>query len=380
MTDPIRTVIYGANKQEISFYQSLVDKHGSPLLLFDSSKLKQQYRALQQALPNVDLFYAIKALPQIDVLKKLDELEAGFDVASSGELDILLSLKVGGRRTIHTHPVKSDKDIRDALRFGSTTFVIDNLDELKKLQPYRGRVGILLRVSFRSENAKVDLSKKFGCTENEVADIILQAEQLGLHIKGLSFHVGSQCETSDQYVAAIHSCRDMMLELNQKVKAPLSILDIGGGFPADYALESIDILEFCKPIRTALESLPEDWHIYAEPGRYLIAPAVTCVTTIIGKSIRYGMPWYYIDDGVYGSFSGKIFDHTEYPLQVLKEGETSPSVLAGPTCDSIDIIDEHIELPELNIGDLIIGHQMGAYTAATRTRFNLLKEAKFIVL
>ena len=96
--------------------------------------------------------------------------------------------------------------------------------------------------------------------------------------------------------------------------------------------------------------------------------------------MRYGMPWYYLDDGVYGSFSGKIFDHAEYPLQVLKEGETSPSVLAGPTCDSIDIIDEQIELPELKIGDFIIGHQMGAYTAATRTRFNLLKEAKFIVL
>ncbi len=92
------------------------------------------------------------------------------------------------------------------------------------------------------------------------------------------------------------------------------------------------------------------------------------------------MPWYYIDDGVYGSFSGKIFDHAEYPLQVLNDGKTTTSVLAGPTCDSIDIIDEHIELPELDIDDLIIGHQMGAYTAATRTRFNLLKEAKFIVL
>ena len=380
MTDPTRTVVYGASEQDCQFYQSLVEQHGSPLLLFDSSKLKSQYRALQWALPNVDLFYAIKALPQIDVLNVIDELEAGFDVASSGELDILLSLKIGGRRTIHTHPIKSDKDIRDALRFGSTTFVIDNLDELKKLQPYRGRVGILLRVSFRSENAKVDLSKKFGCTEDEVADIILQAEQLGLHIKGLSFHVGSQVETADKHVVAITTCRDIMQELNQKVKSPLSILDIGGGFPADYALQSIDIMKFCQPIRDALASLPDDWHIYAEPGRYLIAPAVTCVTTIIGKSKRFGMPWYYIDDGVYGSFSGKIFDHAEYPLQILNDGKKTPSVLAGPTCDSIDIIDEHIELPDLNIGDLIIGHQMGAYTAATRTRFNLLKEAKFIVL
>ncbi len=376
---PVRKVIYGATEQEVARYQALVKQHGSPLLVFNPQVLRNQYQQLQQALPNVSLFYAIKALPQEEVIQVLNELDAGFDVASSGELELLLKLKISGRRTIHTHPIKRDKDIRDALRFGSTTFVVDNLDELKKLLPYRGRVGVLLRVSFRSADAKVDLSKKFGCPDTEVATIVRLAEQLGLHIKGLSFHVGSQCETASKHIAAIERCHELMEEVNTIARAPLSVLDIGGGFPADYGLTGQRIADFCAPIAAALAKLPEDWHLYAEPGRYLVAPSVTSITTVVGKANRVGLPWYYLDDGVYGSFSGKIFDHADHPLQVFREGETQTSVLAGPTCDSIDIIDEAIALPELEIGDLIIGHQMGAYTAATRTRFNLLPDAKFII-
>lgn len=373
-----RKVVYGATEQEITYYKSLVEKHGSPLLVFRPQVLIDHYLRLKEALPGVDMFYAIKALPEIAILETLDKLGCGFDVASSGELALLSSLKVSGRRTIHTHPIKRDKDIRDALRFGSTTFVVDNLDELKKLLPYSKRIGVLLRVSFRSADAKVDLSKKFGCPDTDVADIIKQAESLGLHIKGLSFHVGSQCKTSAKHVEAIERCHDLMQEINQTAKAPLSMLDIGGGFPADYDLVGISIKEFCKPIVQVLKKLPQDWHLYAEPGRYLVAPAVTSITTVIGKSTRVGLPWYYLDDGVYGSYSGKIFDHIEHPIQILRDGEKQKSVLAGPTCDSIDIIDDDVELPELQIGDYIIGHQMGAYTAATKTRFNLLPDAKFI--
>jgi ornithine decarboxylase len=375
-----RKLIIGASAEEAEHWQALVKTHGSPLLIFDRRVLKQQYEKLQDALPGVSLYYAIKALPHSDVLETLDELDAGFDVASSGELELLLSIKVSGRRTIHTHPIKRDKDIRDALRFGSTTFVVDNLDELKKLVPYRSRIGVLLRVSFRSESAVVDLSKKFGCVEGDVPGLVQEAEQMGLHVKGLSFHVGSQCQTPDKHVEAIQRCHALMQQVNEKAKAPLATLDIGGGFPADYKLEGLDIGAFCAPIRAELNVLPADWHLLAEPGRYLVAPAVTSITTVIGKAVRNGTPWYYMDDGVYGSYSGQIYDHTIYPLQVLKQGELTESVLTGPTCDSIDVIDESIALPDLEIGDLIIGHQMGAYTAATKTRFNLLPDATFITI
>jgi len=375
-----RTIIYSANQQQKASYEALIKQHGSPLLIYDQNILKQQYHALQKALPNVELYYAVKAHPNEAIIQTIDELDGGFDIASAGEMDLLLQQKVSGRRTVHTHPIKKDQEIRDALRFGATTFVIDNIDELKKLLPYKSRVGVLLRISFRSSNAIVDLSKKFGCDIQEAKEITLAAEKLGIHIKGFSFHVGSQCENADKHVEAIHSCQKLMLDLNQTLKQPLSTLDIGGGFPADYSLKGIDITVFCAPISKALQTLPDDWHLLAEPGRYLVAPAVTSITTVTGKSIRHGRRWYYLDDGVYGSYSGQIFDHAIYPLQIMQKGETHPSILAGPTCDSIDIVAEDILLPELQIGDLVIGLQMGAYTAATKTRFNSLPDAKFISL
>ncbi len=373
-----RTVQFGADRETTRHYQQLVEQHGSPLLVYDASVLQQQFKALQLALPKVDLYYAVKAHPNAEIIKTIDELGGGFDIASAGEMDLLLAHKISGRRTIHTHPIKKDQEIRDALRFGATTFVVDNMYELQKLLPYRSRVGVLLRISFRSENAIVDLSRKFGCDLHDTTKIIFEAAKLDIHIKGLSFHVGSQCDNAAKHVEAINSCQQLMLELNQQLTKPLSILDIGGGFPADYTLQGQDIEQFCAPIRKALAKLPNDWHILAEPGRYLVAPAVTSITSITGKSIRNDLRWYYLDDGVYGSYSGQIFDHACYPLQTLNTGDTHPSILAGPTCDSIDIVAENIELPELEIGDLIIGHQMGAYTAATKTRFNSLPDAKFV--
>jgi ornithine decarboxylase len=375
-----RRILIGATAEERARLEALVAQHGSPLLLFDPSTLRQQYQALKKALPGIDLYYAVKAHPNERIIRELDALDAGFDVASAGEMDMLMDLKISGRRTIHTHPIKKDQEIRDALRFGATTFVVDSIDELKKLTPYRARVGILLRISFRSTQAVVDLSRKFGCESDDAPAIIHAATALGLHIKGLSFHVGSQCSNADKHVEAIRHCHKIMLQLNSSGCTPMSCLDIGGGFPADYALEGFDIGLFCAPIRKALAELPNDWHILAEPGRFLIAPAVTSVTTVTGKSMRHGIRWYYLDDGVYGSFSGQIFDHAQYPLQILREGTCQPSILAGPTCDSIDIVAEGIDLPELETGDLVIGHQMGAYTAATKTRFNSLPDARFICL
>ncbi len=374
-----RRVLAGATPADTESWQALVAEYGSPLLVFDPAVLESQYHALSSALPGVELFYAVKAHPNEHIVRTLDALGCGFDVASAGEMDLLMDLKIPGRRTIHTHPIKKDREIRDALRFGATTFVVDNPDELAKLVPYRDRVGVLLRVSFRSIQATVDLSRKFGCEPDEATGIATHARQLGIHVKGLSFHVGSQCTSPEKHVEAIGRCHELMQSVSRSGSAPMSTLDIGGGFPTDYDLDGIDIDAFCAPIRGALAELPDYWHLMAEPGRYLVAPAVTSITTVTGKSMRHGIAWYYLDDGVYGSYSGQIFDHAIYPLQVLRSGTARRSILAGPTCDSIDIVAEDILLPELQTGDLVIGHRMGAYTAATKTRFNSLPDARFVI-
>jgi len=373
---------YGATEDEKNTYLELVKQHGSPLLVISREKLLHQYNTLRQQLPGVALYYAIKAFPHPDIIKILDEAGANFDVASAGEIDLLQAQSISGRRSIHTHPIKKDAEIRAALRGGSTTFVVDNIDEMKKLLPYRQRIGILLRVSFRSETTKIDLSRKFGCAPDNVIELVEQAEKLGAHIRGLSFHVGSQSTSPQAHVDAIERCSQIINEAASVSANPMDILDIGGGFPVSYNFEEMDTNSYFQPIRQALEEhVPSVSRIIAEPGRYLIAPAVTAISSVSGKARRGDYQWYYLDDGVYGSYSGQIFDHACYPLQILNDSpEREAAIIAGPTCDSIDIVAEDIMLPALQDGDLVIGHMMGAYTYATSTHFNSLTGAKVIVV
>ena len=325
------------------------------------------------------MYYAIKANPHPGVIQTLANQGCNFDIATSGEIKLLQVAKVEPSRCIHTHPIKRDQDIRDALRFGCTTFVIDNLQEIEKFVPYRARVGLLLRVSFPNSASPVDLSKKFGCTPTQVDDLVTRAHGLGLHVKGLSFHAGSQCLSPHNHLLAIESCLDLMANHNQRHERAMSILDIGGGFPVSYDNSAPAIEDFCQPLRKALAKLPKHFTIMAEPGRFLVAEAGTAICSVIGNAPRINGHWYYLDDGVYDLFSGRIYDHAAYPIHVFDDGQPlSTATLAGPTCDSIDVIAESISLPPLNIGDIVVGKMMGAYTNASATDFNLFPRAKVI--
>jgi len=358
----------------------LAQHHGTPLLVIDCDAIRSQYRALAAALPGVGLHYALKPLPFAPVVAALRDLGANFDVATTGEIDLVRSQGVPADRCIHTHPIKSFADIAAALRFGIRTFVADNPDEFRKFAPYRRRAELLLRVSFRNPSAVVDLSRKFGCEPAAARPMLEMARGLGVRVRGLSFHVGSQVADHTKYVEAIDACREIMIEARGDGH-DLDVLDIGGGFPVAYAGAPPKIGEFCRPIRRELKSLPPGTRVIAEPGRYIAAAAGTCVTAVIGRAQREGRWWYYLDDGIYGSFSGQHYDHALYPVDCLdRHGPRHPCVLAGPTCDSIDVIHEDIPLPELQIGDLLVGRMMGAYTQATATDFNFIPRARMVAV
>jgi ornithine decarboxylase len=358
----------------------LVTRYGSPLFIIDAARVRAQYRRLAAALPGVDLHYALKPLPHFSVIDTLHVEGACFDLATNGEVELVRRLKVAPERCIHTHPIKRDSDIRTALSYGVDRFVIDNPDELRKFVKYRNRSSLLIRVSFSSPEARCDLSRKFGCEPQAVSDLLRLAADLRIKIDGLSFHVGSQAAGPAMFIEAIARCGELMRSAVQMGHNP-GILDIGGGFPVDYRERSMPIEEFCAPIRAALAELAPTMRVIAEPGRYICAPAAISVTTVMGRALRGGRWWYYLDDGLYGSYSGQIYDHAAYPVEALvPAGATHPSVLAGPTCDSIDVINEHLDLPKLDVGDLIVGRAMGAYTWASASEFNFFPRATVLAL
>ncbi len=363
-------------------YQKLVSQFGSPLLILDKATIRYQYLALHKALPNVTLHYALKPLPLNTVVSVLKELGASFDLASNGEVDIVKSANVDPKTCIHTHPIKKDQDIKYALEYGCNVFVYDNETELEKFTKYKDQVKLLLRVSFPNPETKVDLSKKFGTTPENVLNLLQKAKDKGFNIYGLSFHVGSQVPNSKRHVEAITSCNNLINQA-QDLGINISVLDIGGGFPVDYQnAEPIDIDSFCAPIREALKNTPKNVQILAEPGRFISAPAMHNICTVTGISRRFDKNWYYLDDGVYCSYSGQIFDHVCYPKFTPYNSHINVEscVLAGPTCDSIDVIAEDIKLPKLELNDLLVGKMMGAYTIATATEFNFIPKSKIIEL
>jgi ornithine decarboxylase len=357
----------------------LVKEFGSPLLILDCERVRVQYRKLRKALPGVDLHYALKPMPHPAVVNTVIA-EGGFlDLATTGEVQLVERLGVDPQRCIHTHPIKRDQDIANAVRFGVRTFVADNPDEVRKFARYTADAELLLRVSFRSPGAVCDLSRKFGCDPEDLLALARLAAELGIQVRGLSFHVGSQAADSAKHVEALEACTKLMAAARKEKLGAFDTLDIGGGFPIDYGQLSQEISRFCAPIRHALVKVPKRVRVIAEPGRFIVGPSAIGVASVMGRARREGHWWYYLDDGLYGSYSGQLFDHARYPVEPMRDGaERLPSVLAGPTCDSIDVIAENLMLPELKAGDLIVGRAMGAYTWASASEFNFFPKATVV--
>ena len=359
----------------------LVKEFGSPLVILDCERVRVQYRKLRKALPGVDLHYALKPMPHASVVNTI-VAEGGFlDLATTGEVQLVERLGVAPERCIHTHPIKRDQDIVNAIKFGVRTFVADNPDEVRKFARYTASAELLLRVSFRSPGAVCDLSRKFGCDPEDLLGLARLAAELGVEVRGLSFHVGSQAMDSAKHVEALEACTKLIAAARKEKLGAFDTLDIGGGFPIDYAQPVQDISRFCAPLRAALAKLPKRMRVIAEPGRFIVGPSAIGVASVMGRARREGHWWYYLDDGLYGSYSGQLFDHARYPVEPLRDGEERlPSVLAGPTCDSIDVIAENLMLPELKAGDLIVGRAMGAYTWASASEFNFFPKATVVTV
>jgi ornithine decarboxylase len=313
---------------------------------------------------------------------------SSFDVASMPEFMIVYE-------NIKKMPAKERQDwIWDKIIYANTIKPIetlealdkynplvtfDNLEELKKLRKHAPHAGLILRIRVPNTGSLVELSSKFGAHPGEAVDLIVAAFDMGLIVEGLSFHVGSQCTNFENYVQALQLSADIINEVETRTAKKLRILDIGGGFPVKYSPEVKSFKILAKQLTAEIKRLfPKDMQILAEPGRFLVANACEVVAKVVGKAFRDGKPCYYINDGVYHTYSGQVFDHSTYPVLSFREGETHISAVFGPTCDAFDTITLSAELPNLEIGDLVYSENIGAYSHASSTYFNGFPPAKVV--
>jgi ornithine decarboxylase len=365
-------------------------EHGTPLFVLDHRKIRANYRLFKKQLPRVQCYYAVKANSHPEIIRTLFDEGASFDVASYNEfMQIYEYIKHFEEKDkdffiwdkiIFSNTIKDPETLRKIERYRPLV-TYDNRDELLKIRRYCPTAGLVLRLKVPDTGSQVEMSSKFGAEPGDAARLIDEAFEAGLVVEGLSFHVGSQCTNFDNYTAAL-AITSEIFQAARKKGHPLKIVDIGGGFPVPYDAQVPRFGELAKLINAEGKRLfPEDIELIAEPGRFLVATAAVLITAIIGKARRDGKIFYYINDGVYQTFSGVVYDHWIPNFRAFKRGKKEVCAVVGPTCDSFDKVSLSVQLPEnLKIGDFLCTENIGAYSIASSTRFNGFEGAKIIHL
>ncbi len=363
------------NKEET---EALAQEYGTPLLVLSLEQIEKNYRLLRTHLSRVKVFYAIKANPHRRILELMRDLGSNFDVASDGEIMELSSLGVDGSRMIYANPMKTVNGLRACRNAGVGKMTFDSAGEIDKMARECPGATVLLRIRIDNSSAHVDLNKKFGAARGQALELLLKARDAGLDAAGIAFHVGSQTTSADPYLYALDIAREIFEEA-AAAGMQLRIMDIGGGFPIPEPKVRFNLQEMLNQINARLDEDFPGVEIWAEPGRFICGTAVNLITSVIGVTERGGQPWYFLDEGLYGTFSGVLFDQWDFKLISFKEGEQVAATFAGPSCDSLDIMFRGKMTVRQEEGDLILVPICGAYTSASATTFNGFSKANFVV-
>jgi ornithine decarboxylase len=367
--------------------ERLARTYGTPLVVVDHEQLRRNYAEFRRHLPKVQAYYAVKANPDPAIVRTMYRAGASFDVASMPEFDVVYEnikdLSAADRqdfiwdKVIYANPTKP-KDTLRALDQYKPLVTYDNATELRKIREFAPHAGVVLRLRVPNTGSMVELSSKFGCDPGEAVDLVLEAFRLGLVVEGLSFHVGSQCTNFENFVQALNIAAAVMNESRTRGHE-IKILDIGGGFPAPYNRHVKPFGDLAAKINAEIDRLfAPGIEIIAEPGRFLVASAATAIACIVGKAVRDGKTCYYINDSVYHTYSGIVFDHCQYPLSAIRKGRKEICAVFGQTCDGLDVISHSETLPDLNLDDLVYAVNIGAYSNASATYFNGFPPAKVV--
>ena len=366
----------------------LVEQHGTPLFILDHNKIRENYRTFKKHLPRVQCYYAVKANSTQQIVETLFKEGSSFDVASYNEFmqvyqyikhfDTKEKKHFVWDKIIFSNTIK-DRTTLQKIKQYKPLVTYDNVAELKKLKDYCDTAGLVVRLKVPDTGSQVEMSSKFGAELADAEKLIEHAFDMGLKVEGISFHVGSQCTNFDNYTSALAFTSEIFHNARKK-GFNLNLVDIGGGFPVPYDPQVPEFKQLAVLLNSEFKRLfPDDIEILAEPGRFIVATAAVLVSEIIGKARRDGKIFYHINDGVYHTFSGVVYDHWIPNFTAFKEGEKEICAVVGPTCDSYDKITLSAELPgNLEVGDSLYTDNIGAYSTASSTKFNGFDGAKII--
>lgn len=354
-------------------------KEPTPYLLIDAAKIAEKASIIGKNIKNSRVFYAVKANPAVEVLKLINKLGLDFEIASEGELQILADIGVAPERIITSNPMKTLKFLKLALAYGVTYFAYDSYAEVDKLAKYAPGCNVYIRLSVPNEGSEWPLSKKFGVEPEAALDLLLYARDKGLIPVGLTFHVGSQCTNAYNWHMALDKARDVWeFAANNGIK--LDFLNIGGGYPIKYKKDVIDIPTIEKEVNKLIyKKFPRNTQIYLEPGRSVVGDSGVFVATVTGKAKRGDEDWLYIDVGVFNGLMESI-GGIKYSYIIKGRGKKKKWILAGPSCDSFDVIEKDIELPEPAVGSRLLILSSGAYTISYASEFNGFSIPKTILI
>ncbi|HED12354.1 MAG TPA: type III PLP-dependent enzyme, partial [Gammaproteobacteria bacterium] len=311
-------------------------------------------------------------------LKVLIEEGVRFEVASIAELDTLLALNVSAREIFYSNPIKPLKYIEYAAQKGVEWYVLDSIDELKKIVGVYPNAKLYLRVETQNLGADWPLTGKFGATFPEIHQIIEEAKNLNANLAGVTFHVGSQCRNLENWHIGIENAK-IVFSMMRDLGFEPSLLDIGGGFPVQYTKPIPTIKEISESINSAIADLPESIQVIAEPGRFLVGESSHMVSRVIGTAVRHGTRWIYLDTGVFHGLMETV-EGMRFELSTENGGAKIPCTVAGPSCDSMDVIMRDEMLPiNLQEGDYVCFQNMGAYSTAYASDFNGFPRPEVIV-
>ena len=331
-----------------------------PYVIMDLTKINDAYALWNTHLPEIQIYYAMKCNPHPHILQRMNELGIYYDCASKQEMTDALQWTTPDH-ILYANPCKFPSHIAYANEKEINLTVVDCECEMYKMKELYPKCLLLLRIAVHDESSQCPLSSKFGCSMEEVHSLLVLSKRLHLTIVGFSFHVGSGCTKPSLFYDALYHCYEAN-NLAKSLGISTRIIDIGGGF------NQSNFIECAEHVRRGMELLKGKRFI-SEVGRFLVEQSQTLCLSVICKKIK-DKYIYYLNDGLYGNLSCKIFDHAKPVFKCNKSGKLFDSMLYGPTCDSLDMIEDNIFLPELNVGDPIYIENFGAYTSASATSFN----------